>query len=245
MVIIISPPWWQTWWFRTLAILLGVAIVVIIIHQINRRRYQQKIQALQMQQEIQHERERISRDLHDNLGAYASAIASDADAIESDTRHDKNILENLKINASEIMTNLRDTIWALHKEAITITGISDRLKNYIKKIQGAYPGKEITVSENIKEDKVLSPTFALNVYRIMQEALHNSLKHSSACNINIQINCNPDLNIQISDNGKGIDSNYDRNGFGLQNMRARAKEVNLNLSIEKNEPSCTTVNIFT
>ena len=244
-VIIIHPPWWQTWWFRILACLFAIAVLVSIIQQINQKKYRQKIQLLQMQQEIQHERERISRDLHDNLGAYASAIASDAESISIDSLPNKNILTNLKANASEIMTNLRDTIWALHKESISVTGISDRFKNYIKKIEASYPGKEIIVNENIDSEQMLLPTVALNIYRIMQEALHNALKHSNADTIIILIKANGNVNISIADNGKGFASADNELGYGIQNMLARAKEVNLNLLIETNVPSGTIINIST
>ena len=81
------------------------------------------------------ERKRIAADLHDNMGAYATAIIANVDDIIVNKKHDtESAFTNLKINAIELMSNLRDTIWASYKEKIFLTGISDRFKNYIKKI---------------------------------------------------------------------------------------------------------------
>lgn len=233
IIIIIHPPWWQTWWFKILAFVFAVTVIAFIIQQYNHKKYQQKIQSLQMQQEIQHERERISRDLHDNLGAYASAIASDVDIMHNTSSQNQEVLENLKVNASEIMGNLRETIWALNKEKISITGISDRFKNYIQKISPSYSDKKIEVSEQIKNDVVLSPVQALNVFRILQEAFTNSLKHSFCKEIKVSITSADKIIISVADDGCGINAGDLNKGNGLSNMRNRAKESGFFLSVNK------------
>ncbi|MDP4260909.1 MAG: triple tyrosine motif-containing protein [Bacteroidota bacterium] len=238
----INPPWWQTWWFRFLAVVILISAIILLVHQYNRGRYLQKIRELQTTQRIQLERERISRDLHDNLGAYVSAIASDIDHINPATMTGNSFFENLKENASEIMSNLRNTIWALNKENITVTGISDRFKNYIQKMQPAYPDKKMFVHEDITTNHSLSPAVALNIFRIMQEAVHNALKHSGGNNISINISSHEYLQVCIADNGRGFLIPGERNkGNGLQNMQSRSEEANLFFMIENNDPSGTKV----
>jgi signal transduction histidine kinase len=197
---------------------------------------------LQTLQQIQLERERISRDLHDNLGAYVSAIASDIDNISGITVIEQSVFKNLKDNASEIMSNLRNTIWALKKETITVTGISDRFKSYIQKLQPSYPGKKMFVEEDITRNYSLSPAVALNIFRIMQEAIHNALKHSGGDTISIAIRSHDYLQVCIMDNGRGFQWNDERNkGNGLQNMQWRAEEAHLIFQVEKNQPTGTKV----
>ena len=160
---------------------------------------------LEIKHEIQQERERISRDLHDNLGAYAAAIASNIAAIkDSQNVSEANLLHKLKNNSQSIINQLNDTIWALNKEAISLTAISDRFKIFLQKIQPNYPEVYITIEENIENDQMLSPANALHLFRILQEAINNALKHSNCKNIFIQINGTQPWEIIIKDDGKGI-----------------------------------------
>ena len=242
----------KNYWLYGSGMLLVFAVILsYVIFKSYRRKQELKMEIMQRNAESavkiaeESERERISRDLHDNLGAYASAIASDAESIQNTTVANKMFIDNLKANATEIMTNLRDTIWALNKDVINVTGISDRFKNYIRKIQTAYPAKKILINEDIKVDQPLSPAVALNLYRIIQEAVHNSLKHSEGDLINVDLHSNHNVQVSITDNGKGFSFDDNSIGYGLQNMKARAKTGNLILSIEKNEPTGIRINIST
>jgi len=185
------------------------------------------------------ERKRIAADLHDNMGAYATAIIANVDDIVVSKKNDAEpALFNLKINAIELMSNLRDTIWASYKEKIFLTGISDRFKSYIKKIMSAYPNVHIEVSERINNDISFSAIQALNIFRILQEACTNALKHSGANMIEVLFESNGTLKLCVKDNGQGItDCNYINNGNGIKNMKLRASESGLYLRVEENQPS--------
>ena len=187
------------------------------------------------------ERKRIAADLHDNMGAYATAIIANVD----DMMVNKNIVNEpafatLKANAGELMSNLRDTIWASNKERISLINISDRFKNYIQKIVKAYPQINIEITEAISCNPFFSPVQALNIFRILQEACTNALKHSNVNNIYIHFKSDEHFCINISDKGTGIiDENYMGNGNGINNMRLRAQEAGLHFSIQQNEPGVT------
>lgn len=185
------------------------------------------------------ERKRIAADLHDNMGAYATAIIANVDDIIVNKKNDTEpALFNLKINAIELMSNLRDTIWASYKEKIFLTGISDRFKSYIKKIMSAYPNVHIEISDKINNDISFSAIQALNIFRILQEACTNALKHSGASLIEVIFESNGMLKLSITDNGTGItDIGYLNNGNGIKNMKLRASECGLCLRVEENQPS--------
>ncbi|MEJ7830024.1 MAG: two-component regulator propeller domain-containing protein [Segetibacter sp.] len=242
--IIIHPPFWKTWWFLTALAALLIASIAYTINQYNRRKYKKKLAELESEHKLQLERERISRDLHDNLGAYASAIANNADKALKDPGDTASLL-NLKENASEIMNNLRDTIWALNKNDISITRLSDRIKTYLQKMRDAYPQTKIEMSEDIDTEVTLSPEFALNILRIVQEAFHNALRHSNGDTITITLNIGKRLYLCVKDNGTGISDvakNNQGNGFG--NMKARAKENNMKLQITSLEKEGTSIELF-
>jgi signal transduction histidine kinase len=119
----------------------------------------------------------------------------------------------------------------LNKENITITGISDRIKNYIFKLRPSYGHIHFHISEDISNDLRFGSQNALNVFRIVQEAMHNALKHSGAGDIGISISSNEQLLIKITDDGRGMDAGAAPGGNGLRNMQARAAESGLRLSI--------------
>ncbi len=239
------------WLFGSLLFAAMGGIIFALVFTNYRRRQQQKMQAaLQLEKKNaaqsiieaeEQERRRIAADLHDNIGAYASAIRADVEKIsQHGAMQNETSLQNLQQHSHEIISSLRDTIWVLNKENITITGISDRIKNYINKLQPSYSSISIQLQEDIENDIRISSKQALNIFRIVQEAVHNALKHSNAKTIDISIISKLNLMITVTDNGTGI-ATANNAGNGLINMRSRAAESGLNLEIETAENNGTTV----
>lgn len=192
------------------------------------------------------ERKRIAADLHDNIGAYASAISADVEKLTNNGAGTSAAsLQNLQQHSQEIINSLRDTIWVLNKDNITITGISDRIKNYINKLRPSYGHIQFHISEEIRNDARLSSQHALNIFRIIQEATHNALKHSGAANISIRIHSDEIISIKISDDGKGMESRNTIRGNGLQNMESRAGEIGMQLSVTSKAQEGTTLSLET
>ena len=191
------------------------------------------------------ERKRIASDLHDNMGAYATAIIATVDEMIANQKADRDAaLANLKTNAIELMSNLRDTIWASYKEKIYLTGISDRFKIYAKKILTAYPHVSIDISESIFQDVSFPPVQALNIFRIIQEACTNALKHSGTGRIEVVFECDVFIRIIIRDFGTGITNpNYLNSGNGVKNMQMRASETGLHFCVSRNKPYGTLIEL--
>lgn len=235
--------------FGSLILFLLITASAILLFRIYRKKQKLKLSFMMKEEKrLSHEavihaeekeRKRIAADLHDNMGAYATAIIANVDDIVVNKKNDTEpALFNLKINAIELMSNLRDTIWASYKEKIFLTGISDRFKSYIKKIMSAYPKVHIEISDRINSDISFSAIQALNIFRILQEACTNALKHSGASKIEVMFESNGTLMLCVKDNGQGItDIDYLSNGNGIKNMKLRASESGLCLRVEKNEPS--------
>ena len=230
-------------------------MIVLIVFRDYRKNQKIKLQQVQEEEKRltaqavtiaeENERKRIAADLHDNMGAYAAAIIANIDdIIENKDNMNNGTLLYLKNNAAEIMNSLRETIWTLSKERISLTGITDRFKIYIQKIMPAYPAVKVEITENILNDISFSPLQALNIFRILQEAFTNALKHSEATLINIFFESDSKLYIGINDNGIGIKgSNYLNTGNGIKNMKSRASESGLDLSIDKNGSSGTLISL--
>lgn len=234
--------------YGSIGFIVMACVIGLLVFRNQRRAQQEKLRiaveeeksmaAQSILEAEEKERKRIAADLHDNIGAYATAIRDDVDKITGKSDEATHLhLDHLRQHSQEIINSLRDTIWVLNKENITITGISDRFKNYTGKLQPSYPGININITEKIEDDIVIPSRKALNIFRIMQEAVHNALKHSNAKNIQISVHSNEHINITITDDGSGIDELAGNNGNGMINMKARAVEAGMALTVrsEKNK----------
>lgn len=172
------------------------------------------------------ERKRISRDLHDNIGAYATVLLSNTEQLKNQATGNGilQMAENVSENAQSIMGSIQETIWVLNNDVITITDFSDRVKVFSKKMLKNSPDIQIIFKEQLNTNDVLSPAEALHLFRIMQEALQNTIKHAKPENIVISIKSGDALFISIKDDGIGFKNNV-AGGNGLLNMQHRAKEA--------------------
>lgn len=238
---------------------LTVVLLVIAFALFRSYRRKQKIKVnLMMEEEKKYaeeairqaeekERVRIASDLHDNLGAYAASMASNLGYIQlHDTDEgSKNAFKELGNNSNAIISQLNDTIWVLKKDTLALTAISDRLKTFISRIQKSYPGMNIEVNEKINMDYALPSSQAFHLYRILQEAVNNSLKHSKGKNIIVTISAANGWTAVVEDDGVGISESVESSdgGNGLQHMKDRCREAGWEISWEQKQDRGTTVKI--
>jgi signal transduction histidine kinase len=105
---------------------------------------------LEAAQAIQKEKERISRDLHDNVGGQLSYVLYSLDGINTDDKSKRTeITGNVNESVRNVISNLRETIWAINDEAISINDFSDKLKVYVRSMFRNTETK-ISFTENIQ-----------------------------------------------------------------------------------------------
>lgn len=250
---LIKKNYWLTGSF--IFALMAGAIILLAFENFRRKQNTRMTLALEREKQIaaqsvqaaeEQERKRIAADLHDNIGAYASAIRANVEKLSPEQPGPPNpVLQNLRQHSQEIIDSLRDTIWVLNKDHVTLTGISDRIKTYIGKIQPSYSNIIFTVHEEIEHDARIRSQTALNIFRIAQESVHNALKHSGAKNICLAITGTANvLQMTITDDGNGMPVPALRStGNGIANMRARAAESGLQLLVENRPEGGTSVKI--
>lgn len=248
LLIIIRPPFWNTWWFRALAALLLVLGIVVIINRRNRIRYEEKLRVLENERQINMERERISKDLHDTLGVYAHAVLHTAEKMEEerDGQEKNRMVSDVKLASKSIITSLREAVWALKKEAYSAEECLIRVRNFIQPLSKHYADIQFSVTGETPE-RMLHSTDALNLVRIIQEAVTNSIKHANPKNIRIVSSIlDGRWKIEVADDGKGFsksDAPYGK-GNGLFNMRQRAADSKFSLSLSSESQSGTSVIII-
>jgi len=244
----------KTYWiYAAIGLLLFGGILWYINVKNNKRKQEQKMALALLEEKRlsekaisaaqEKERKRIAADLHDNLGAYAAAISSNVDHISNDQKNENKVYEELKGNAQAIVSQLNDTIWVLTREELALIAISDRLKVFIQRLHNSYPDVRIDVNEKIATDHSLAPIQAFHLFKILQEAIINALKHSKCSEVLITIESNTHWKISINDNGNGLTeaTKPATGGNGLHNMKNRAKESGWQIAWKVNEPLGTSV----
>ena len=225
-------PFWKTGAFTAIIILLLAALLIFAVAEYHRKNFKKQLQQLQLEKGLQGERVRIGRDLHDNIGAYTSALISGLDHIRPINAAQEKQVADLKEYGSSIMGFLRETIWMLNAQTLTVTAFADRFKNYILRISNNYPAIDFRFEDAITREKTLSPSVMLNLFRILQEALQNACKHSGASVIGFSVKSDGLLCFEIKDNGSGFDGEFKPDHYGLHNMKQRAAEAGFLFSIE-------------
>jgi signal transduction histidine kinase len=220
------------------------------INKFYRRNYKKKLLELENEHRIQLERERISRDLHDNIGAYANAVLYNTELLEKQegAKQKEDLMKGLKFASKDIITSLRATIWALKKDNYSAEECLLRIRNFIQPFTNYYPDINFKVQGEASAQKQLHYTKALNVVRIVQEAITNAIKHSAARNIKVESN-EKDGNWQltISDDGTGFNEDAitgTEQGSGLNNMKKRAIDSHLELAFTSQPGKGTKINIL-
>jgi signal transduction histidine kinase len=218
----------------------GFVFVTFIVVFILYSRNSKNKQGLALLESKLKERQRIARDLHDNLGSNVSYILSKSGKLlEDDSENKQEDIMEIKDAARGIMSNLRESIWLLNKQEVSNTELADKLKQYIKK-------NLLTthqISESIKQEKMLPSETAMSIYRCVQETITNINKHSKATDAAIHIydSAEHSFAIQVSDNGNGFEYADHEGHYGLRNMKARMEEIHASLSIQSNKDEGTTI----
>lgn len=221
----------------------GVSIVLLILiawYIAQRKRIEAKNAELINLKNLERERIRIARDLHDNLGAELTMITSkiDAKSFRSQNEAEKSELDALGAISRNANLVLRETIWSIHKESITIDELTTKAKEYCERIFMDSPVKFEVIGKDLEVE--ISPALALHLFRIIQEATNNAFKYANCQNVSVTISKET---TRVSDDGNGFDYATVRKGYGLQNIEVRAKEMNAHLKIESNEINGTVITV--
>ncbi|MBN8834341.1 MAG: hypothetical protein ABS68_12885 [Niastella sp. SCN 39-18] len=237
IIIIISPPFWETWWFISLLILTSLGILFVIISRHQKNKYNKKLAVLEQENKLQQERDKISKDLHDSIGAYANVVLYKTEILQKENEGIKSssTVNDLKYASRDIITSLRENIWALKKNSFTADECLLRMKNFVLNLSRYYPDIQFKITGEAPEDKQLHYQNALHAVRIIQEAITNAVKHAKATKVLLNSYAVADAWIfTVSDNGQGFQEagpGEDTEAYGIENMKYRASEAGFHLKL--------------
>ncbi|MBX2990360.1 MAG: hypothetical protein KF749_04225 [Bacteroidetes bacterium] len=229
----ILPPFWERWWFIASMVLVVAGAFGGIVRYVSVRKLRKKVDELERERAIQAERERISRDLHDHVGAQLVNIISGLDLVgkyspPAETRAQR-LLKALQQDARSSMLQLRETIWAMKTESMTLDRFAAQVEAYSRRQMELQDATELSVEFSSNPAIELTPTQALNCFRFVQEALTNCVKHARASLISVTLSSpgSDRICISVKDNGVGMRraAGSELEGNGVTNMRRRAEEL--------------------
>lgn len=199
---------------------------------------QQRIKAISILNGQELERKRISVELHDGVGQMLTALKLNIEAVNSDNfdEGNRNKINNSRDLVREIIQEVRRVSYDLVPHALYDFGLESSVKTMLSKL----PVKddfEIEFFSNIGDQR-FEKLIEIQMYRIVQEAVNNAIRHSLCTRIAITINYEQnELNIEIKDNGIGFERGSRKNDIkvqehnGINNMQMRAKALGANINI--------------
>jgi signal transduction histidine kinase len=222
--------------------------VVLVFSCYGFYRYKKR-KRLQNQQALMDERLRISRELHDEVGATLSGISMYShlaiDQIKSFAKLE--VVKSLNIiqqSSAEMVNKLNDIVWLINPDQGSLQKLIDRLQEYAIDMAAIKNMRvTVTVPEKIA-DSNLPIENRRNVFLFCKEAINNAIKYSQGSLLELSIKkVGSTLHFTVSDNGKGFDAATVRKGNGLENMQKRADEIGAKFILESGQDEGATISL--
>ncbi|WP_415155952.1 ATP-binding protein [Parafilimonas sp.] len=221
-----------------LAIVAVLATVIILALYYNRRQLKARAAS---QQALLQERLRISRELHDEVGATLSGVVMYSHFTRDQVRASnitgvEHSLSIMQQSSEEMVQKLNEIVWLVSPEKDTLQKLVQRLEEYARKMAAI---KGMKVQFNLPQSlpgSGIGFERRRTVYLICKEAINNAVKYSGASQLSFHVKITDEkLLITIKDNGGGFDTGREYTGNGLVNMKNRAGEINGSLFIQSSE----------
>jgi ligand-binding sensor domain-containing protein/two-component sensor histidine kinase len=222
--IYIKPPFWRTYWFlSTLLFFILLAIYGIHRMRVNRLLAVEKI------------RNRVARDLHDDMGSTLSTInilsSMAKSRMHSDPVKTTEYLGKISDNSQRMMDAMDDIVWSIKPSNDSMQKIAARMREFAVNVLEA---KEIEMDFRIDEpvyDVKLNMEARRDFFLLFKEAVNNAAKYSKADMVTIQLGLhNQRLVLVVADNGTGFDPDQ-ADGNGMGNMQKRADALHGRLQV--------------
>ncbi len=177
-------------------------------------KWEEEKNLLHLRQKHQEEKQRISQDLHDNVGSRLTVLIHQLDATGD--------APDLHLAARETLQDLRQAVWLIREESLDARRLVQRLQNQFGRIRDPKMDWEV----KIDYDAPLPPHLAMHMLRVVQELINNALKHANAQRIQVQLAFDQkQMRASISDNGRGMEPNQMQSGGGLDGLNERILNV--------------------
>ncbi|MEO9887380.1 MAG: two-component regulator propeller domain-containing protein [Balneola sp.] len=225
----IAPPLWRTWYFN-----LGVIFLLLfIVYSLFRYRMFYLLKDEQT-------RNRISKDLHDDLSGTLSSISFFSEAAKRDgPENSKDFLRKIDESAIEAKEKINDIIWAIDPSNDDWSFFLAKCKRYASEM---FESKGISYEIELDESVTTLKNYRIrqDLWLVFKEMVTNVVRHSQANRTKVSlIKKDKKLILVVEDNGIGLSKDDQTKGSGISNLKYRAKKMNAFLASENIKPTGT------
>lgn len=177
-------------------------------------------------------RNKISRDLHDDIGATLSSVKAYSEILHA---HPDNLLINdlIRQNADEMIEQLEVIAWATNPKNDNLKSLTNAMLKFAQPISHARHIELFFEQDGLDEDLNIPGDIRQNILLIFKEAINNMIKYANAtvCSVSIFAQ-DQNFCVEVEDNGVGCDGIIKGGGAGVKNMSKRAEEINGKFNME-------------
>lgn len=215
----VIPPFYRQWWFRAF-IISGIFGLIFWLFNY-RQRQRQRIDAI---------RNRIAKDLHDDMGSTLSSIRIISEVLQKKIPDNQldilTMLQRISQGAASLSDSMQDIIWSIKTDYDTLDDMLARMRAFALKLLESKQIEFHTIISDNFEDTHLNIEQRRNIYLIFKEAINNAIKYADCKSVELTIQLDKrQFWMIVKDDGKGFDFQEISLGNGLQNMRKRAEEL--------------------
>ena len=229
--VIIAPHFWQTLWFQVSLGLLSICCIALIVRQRERRQARLKIDELKRRRAVDAERERIARDLHDDIGASLTQMALQSQLaarnLTQQPERSSSYLQEIFQTARQMTRSLDEIVWAVNPGNDVLDNFVSFLASFVQDFtDGAGLRSRFDLPDTVPPLSI--PSIARHhLYLATKESLHNVVKHAGATEVTLAVRLeNGTCAITLSDNGCGSDAPSEALGAdGLINLKTRLEQL--------------------
>ncbi len=222
-------------------------LIAVAVRRVEKRKLQRRLEQLEQERALARERERIARDLHDDLGSSLARISLFSGLLKADRDNPSQIESHaVKISqsADQTVRALEEIVWAVRPGSDSLQSLVEYIAHFAIEL---FEGGGIRCRLDLPHDlpaRPLPPDVRHNIFLVVKEALTNALKHAAAREVLVRAQAaDQALEIVVQDDGKGFDTNGQSRGNGLGNMRRRMQAMGGDLTIRSRPGQGTTVSL--
>lgn len=231
--------------FLLLTLLLAILIAVYFYY--NNRKIKDSFERKELARSVaEEERQRIAKDIHDELGSGLSKIRFLSEMIlpgTEDKTNQTDTLHSIADTSGHLIENMKDLVWAMNPENSTLDNLMARIREYSSDYMEDLPIKFMIQMPVEIPHQSISKEVTRNILMILKEALQNIVKHAHATEVQLSIKFQPHFNMMIIDNGIGLPIAENKDGNGLRNMESRSKNCGADLQIQSQPMKGTAITL--